>query len=179
VPADIKDVLYSAINGIGRKKIRMEVAANVKTSEKYCVDILDRCMFKLGAEANRETLATLCEALLHFMLTASLIPSERKISVRGVDLDIVVPSTRVLNKSPDKSLVIQVVKADLESKVKQAEMLQPHRENIWLVSSEQLKTDHRNYHLGSDGLQYSRIISDISTFLSEKGDRGLKLLHGH
>jgi hypothetical protein len=178
VPANIKDVLYSAIDEIGREKIRMAVAADINISEKYCVEIMAKCTSKLGPEANDETLATLCEALLHFMLTASLLPSERKVSTRGADLDIVIPSIRVLNKSPDRSLVIQVVRGNLAEKVKHAESVLPHRENIWLVSAGQLLTDHRNYHPGSESYPYSRISSDISAFLSEKGDRGLKLLHG-
>ncbi len=176
--ADIKDVLYSAINETGQEKIRKAVAADVKMSEKYCMEIMDKCKSRLGPEASDKTLAALCEALLHFMLTASLLPSERKVSTSGVDLDIVIPSTRMLSKSPDRSLVIQVVRGDLSAKTKHAESVQPHRENIWLISAGQLQTDQRNYHHGSESYPYSRIISDISAFLLEKGDRGLKLLHG-
>jgi hypothetical protein len=51
---------------------------------------------RMGTEANNETLATLCEALLHFMPTASLLPSERKVSMLGANLDVVIPSTRIL-----------------------------------------------------------------------------------
>jgi hypothetical protein len=176
VPADVKDVLYSAINEIGREKIRMAVAADTRMSEKYCKEIMDKCMGRLG-NADDATLATLCEALLHFMLTASLLPSERKVSVRGSELDVVIPSTKILNKSPDKALVIQVVRGDLADKVRQAEAVQPHLENVWLVSAGKLQTDHKSYHLGPDGL-YWRMISDINAFLLEKGDRGLKMLHG-
>jgi hypothetical protein len=124
------------------------------------------------------TLATLCEALLHFMLTASILPSERKVSLRGSDLDIVIPSTKVLVKKSDKALVIQVVRDDLAAKVAQARSVQPRHENIWLVSAGPLQTVHRNYHVGQGNFPYTRIISDISAFLAEKGNRGLKLLHG-
>lgn len=176
MPADVKDTLYSVINGIGKEKIRTDVAADVKRSERYCRDIIATCSSMLDPGAGDEALATLCEALLHFILTASLLPSERKVSTQGVDLDIVIPSTRALDKSPEKSLVIQVIRGDLAAKAKQAESVQPHRENIWLISAQPLQTDYRNYHLGPGGLQYSRIISDIGAFLSEKGGRGLKLL---
>ncbi len=175
MPVDIKDTLYSVINEIGREKIRADVAADIKRSEKYCHDIIATCANRLGPEAGDETLATLCEALLHFMLTTSLLPSERKVSMRSADLDIVIPSTRVLGESPEKSLVIQVIEGDLAAKAKQAESVQPHRENIWLVSAQPLQTDYRNYHLGSES-SYPRIVSDIGAFLSEKGNRGLKLL---
>jgi hypothetical protein len=178
VPADVKDLLYSAIDEIGREKIRMDIASDVYVSEKYCIEIITKCKSRLGSEADDEALATLCEALLHFMLTASLLPSERKVSVRGADLDVIIPSIRILTKSPEKSLVIQVIREnDLGAKVKQAESIQPHSENIWLVSAKELKTSHRNYHLGPMSIQYSHIVPDISTFLAEKGGRGLRLLH--
>jgi hypothetical protein len=176
VPADVKDVLYSAINEIGREKIRMEVSADIKASEKYCKEIIDKCVGRLG-KADDATLGTLCEALLHFMLTASLLPSERKVSVRGSELDVVIPSTKALSKSPDRVLVIQVVRGDLADKIKHAEDIQPHPENVWLVSADKLQADRKNYHLGPGGL-YWRIISDINAFLLEKGDRGLRMLHG-
>ena len=177
MPADAKDVLYSVINEIGREKIRMEIAADIKMSEKYCKDIVDRCTSRLGAK-DKETLATLCEALLHFMLTASLLPSERKVSVHGAELDVVVPSTKALDKSPDRTLVIQVVRNDLAEKTEHARAVQPRAENIWIISAEKLQSDLKNYHLGPGGLQYWRIISDINAFLLEKGNRGLRLLHG-
>jgi hypothetical protein len=132
----------------------------------------------LGPEVDDETLATLLEALLHFMLTASVLPSERKVNMRGADLDIVIPSTKVLGKNPEKALVIQVVKNDLTAKVMHARSVQRRHENIWLVSAKPLQTDHRNYHIGSGNFAYARIISDINTFLVEKGGHGLKLLHG-
>lgn len=176
--SDIIDLLYSVINEIGREKIRMDIASDIDVCEKYCLEIMDKCESRMGTEANDETLATLCEVLLHFMLTASLLPSERKVSMLGANLDVVIPSTRILAKSPNKSLVIQVITGnDLAAKIKQVESVQTHRENIWLVSTKRLQTRYRNYHLGSGSFRYSRIISDISAFLSEKGNRGLKLLH--
>jgi len=178
MPVDAKDVLYSAINEIGREKIRMDVAANLEMCEKHCGEILDRCKKMLGSETDDETLATLCEALLHFMLTASVLPSERKISIHGTDLDIVIPSARILVKNPNRALVIQVVRNDLVARVKHARSVQPNPENIWLVSVKPVQSDHRNYHLSPGNFSYARIISDISAFLEKKGDRGLKLLHG-
>lgn len=156
----------------------MDVAASIDACEKYCKEIISRCTKSLGPEADEETLVTLCEALLHFMLTAALLPSERKVSVQGAELDLVIPSIRTLGKSSGKSLVIQMVRGDLFTKVKHAEYVQPHRENIWLVSAKPLQTAYRNYHLAYGEFRYVKIVSDISAFLLEKGDRGLKLLHG-
>jgi hypothetical protein len=178
VPADIKGILYSAIDKIGKERIRMEVVAEIERSEACCNEILEKCKSKMGCDMDDETLAILCEALLHFMLTASVLPSERKVNWKGADLDIVVPSLKMLSKSPDKALVIQIIRRDAElTNIKQAESVQPHYENIWIVSGRRLKIDRKNYYIGSVDFPYCRIISDINTFLVGKGGRGLKLLH--
>jgi hypothetical protein len=179
VPADIKDVLYSAIDEIGKEKIRMEVIAKIERSEGYCNEILEKCRSKLGYEIEDETFATLCEALLHFMLTASVLPSERRVNWKGVELDIVVPSLKILSKNPRKALIIQVVKRNAElTKIKEAESVQPCHGNIWIVSARPFRIDRKNYYVGSTHFPFSMIISDINAFLVGKGNPGLKLLHG-
>jgi hypothetical protein len=180
MPTDIADILYSAIDEIGREKIRVDVSSSVDRSAKYCEEIVNNCITRLGPGARDEEIGTLCEALLHFMLTASVLPSERKVNFKGVDLDVVVPSMKMLNKSPDKALVIQVIKnsGDL-GRIRQAESVQPHHENIWVVSARRLQTDRKKYHLGSKkDHPYFRIIQDVNAFLVDKKVKGLKLLHG-
>lgn len=176
--ADIKDMLYSTIDKIGRAKIRMEVIGEIERSEQSCNEILEKCKSRMGDQLDDESLGILCEALLHFMLTASLLPSERKVSWKGAELDLVVPSLKMLTKSPEKALVIQIIKRNAELiKTKHAQSVQPHNGNIWVVSAKRLEVDHKNYYIGSIQFPYSRIILDINAFLVRKGDRGLKLLH--
>src|SRR5215212_6769799 len=86
----------------------MEVTADIERSERYCNEILDRCKSMLNNALDDESFAVLCEALLHFMLTASVLPSERKVNWKGSQLDLVVPSLKMLSSSPEKSLVIQI-----------------------------------------------------------------------
>lgn len=177
--ANIKDILYSTIDRIGKAKIRMEVIGEIERSEQYCNEILEKCKSRMGDDLDDESFGTLCEALLHFMLTASLLPSERKVNWKGAELDLVVPSLKMLSKSPEKALVIQIIKRNAElTKIKHAESVQPHNGNIWIVSAKRLEIDHKNYYIGSTQFPYSRIILDINAFLVRKGDRGLKLLHG-
>jgi hypothetical protein len=179
VSAYIKDVLYSSIDKIGKEKIRMEVISEIEMSERCCNEILEECKNRMGNELDGELLGNLCEALLHFMLTVSLLPSERKIHWKGSELDLVIPSLKMLGKRPEKTLVIQIIKSDLElTKIKHAKSVQPHDANIWIVSARRLDGDHKNYYISSKEFPYSRIISDINAFLVNKGDRGLKLLQG-
>jgi hypothetical protein len=179
VSVDIKDILYSAIAKFGKDKIRMEVINDIENSERRCIEILEECKKKMTNNLDDESFANLCEALLHFMLTASLIPSERKVTWKGAELDLVIPSMKMLNKSPDKTLVIQIIKGnEAVRKIKDAKTIQPHDVNIWTVSAKRLEVDHKNYYVGSSLFPYPRIIVDINAFLAHKGNRGLKLLHG-
>ncbi len=179
VGADIKDILYSVIDKIGKEKIQIEVNSEIEISEKRCDEILEECKKLMGSGMSEESLVDLCEALLHFMLTASLLPSERKVNLKGIELDLVVPSLKVLKKDPDKALVIQIIRENEElAELERTKSMQPYDENIWLVSARKLDTYHKNYYVGSSLFPYSRIIIDINAFLVRKGNRGLKLLHG-
>lgn len=173
--ADVKEVLYSVIDGIGRGKIRAEVSANTDAaSRKYCEQIVKKCINELGRQIDDEVLGTLGEALLHFMLTASLLPSERKVSLAGVELDIVIPSVKSLAKDSSKALVIQVIKDGTPHRAKQAEKVQPNASNLWVISARPIETGHKNYALSGT---YLSIISDIHAFLKDKGVSSLKMLH--
>ena len=179
VGADIKGILYSVIDKIGKEKIRIEVNSKIEMSEKRCDKILEECKKLMGSGMNDESLADLCEALLHFLLTASLLPSERKVNLKGAELDLVVPSLKMLKKDPDKALVIQIIRENEElAELEHTKSMQPYDENIWLVSERKLDTYDKNYYVGSSLFPYSRIIIDINSLLVRKGHRGLKLLHG-
>jgi len=179
VSAETKDVLYSVIDKIGKEKIRMEINSTIEFSEKRCDDILEECKKLMGTDTNEDSLADLYEALLHFLLTASMLPSERKVNLKGTDIDIVVPSIKMLKKNPDKALVVQIIRGHDElKKLQQTKSIQPYDENIWLLSARKLDTSYTNYYVGSTLYPYSRIIIDINAFLIRKGHRGLKLLHG-
>jgi hypothetical protein len=179
VSAGIKDILYSAIAKIGKDKIRMEVINEIEMSERRCNEILEESKKRMTNNLDDESFANLCEALLHFLLTVSLLPSERKVTWKGAELDLVIPSLKMLNKSPDKTLVIQIIKGnEVLRKIEDAKSVQPHDANIWTVSAKRLEIDHKNYYVGSNLFPYSRIIIDINAFLAHKGERGLKLLHG-
>jgi hypothetical protein len=179
VGTDVKDILYSVIDKIGKEKIQIEVNSEIEISEKRCDEILEECKKLMGNDMSEDSLADLCEALLHFLLTASLLPSERKVNLKGIELDLVVPSLKMLKKDPDKALVIQIIRENEElAKLERTKSMQPYEENIWLVSARKLDTYHKNYYAGSSLFPYSRIIIDINAFLVRKGNRGLKLLHG-
>ena len=100
---EVKDILYSTIESIGKERIRSDTTSNINFSEKYIDDIMAECITKISVNSNSsnkdETIAVLCEALLHFMLTVSTLPSERKIQVKAnLNLDIVIPNLQRLKR---------------------------------------------------------------------------------
>jgi hypothetical protein len=179
VTAAIKDILYSVIDKIGKEKILMEINSDIEISERRCDEILQECKKLMPGDMADDSLVDLCEALLHFLLTASLLPSERKVNLKGTELDLVVPSLKMLKKNPENALVIQIMRGnDALTELKHTKSVQPYDENIWLVSAKELPTHHKNYYVGSNLFPYSKIIIDINAFIIRKGHHGLKLLHG-
>jgi hypothetical protein len=76
---DIGAVLYSIIEQIGKEKIQSDLTSDIGLSRHYIELIMDECKKAIGAEDDEGTICSLCEALLHFMLTVCTLPSARKV----------------------------------------------------------------------------------------------------
>ena len=125
----IKRFLYSIIEETGKINIQVNIISSIEASQKYIDTIIDACMGRLKYESTDcdldITIAIICEALLHFMLTISTLPSERKVEIRyGLTIDVVIPNLLTLKRRPDKSIIVQIIK-DVEdfNKISQLEFL--------------------------------------------------------
>jgi hypothetical protein len=138
---EVTDILYSKIRSIGRNKIRADVASNVNMSQVYIHDILSECIAKLDVSSKDDNnkdddrIVVLAEVLLHFMLTATTLPSQRKISVKdNLSIDFIVPNVQTLDRNPNKSIIVQFLNDSLDlKKILQLEFLQPNYKNISLI----------------------------------------------
>ena len=190
---EIKQILYSVIEEIGKEKIQADVALNIESSQKYIDIIMRKSIRKIVVSSKStvdyseddddhddETIAALCETLLHFMLTICTLPSERKIKVENdLVLDIIIPNLQSLKIKPDKSIIVQIIKEKVRlNKISQLEFLQPNNENIWLISAKPLSkiTKYKTYSVFPNN-QYSNIIIDIHNFLKEIGDKSFRFIH--
>ena len=185
---DVKHILYSTIESIGKERIRTDVTSNINLSEKYIEFIMAECVTKININSsisyNDETIAVLSEALLHFMLTVCTLPSERKIQVKdNLTLDVVIPNIHSLKKMPDKSIIIEIIrnKVDLD-KISHLEFLEPNYKNIWLISA--IPFSNLKYTIYGlfpnaelSNHNYSDMIIDINNFLNETGDKSLRFIH--
>jgi len=183
---DLLKTLYSIISELGKEKIQRDITLNREKSKQYIQTILARCLRSSNFTAT-ETTGLLCEALLHFMLTATTIPSVRKVGFDGIKLDIVIPNIHTLRNSPDKALVIQILKEDQRisrREIKKIKNIQTYLDNMWVVSKEPFPGDYINYIVDIEYDRYASmrrrfddIIIDIGSFLEQIGDKSFRFFH--
>jgi hypothetical protein len=187
VKAVLVQTLYSEIEELGKQNIQKElVSSDLQASSKYLQIILDACILKLRIltkkDASDDTILDLCEALLHFILTASILPSATKIEVdKELKIDLVIPNLHSLMKDPHKSLIIDIVRDSAYAKrISKIKSLQPNIENIWLISVRPLGiAEARNYCVFHEGVskRFCDIIIDIQRFLRDSGDTTMRFVH--
>lgn len=182
----IGNILYSIINEIGKEKIQTAITLNVTVSREYIQMIIDR----LNGLVNLtdENVGSLCEALLHFMLTTRTLPSVRKVTIEKMNLDVVIPNLHTLKDFPEKAIIIQIVKDSqgiTEDQQRNITTIQPNVNNIWVVTKDPTSGDYVNYsaqceNISSTSFQqrnFHDIIIDIDAFLEKMNDRSFRFIH--
>jgi hypothetical protein len=178
----IKKELYCAINEIGKQEIQKDITSSIKSSQKYINLLMNKCIGRLiPAEVssdNEKVIGTLSEAVLHFMLTSSTLPSERKMRLNGeLVIDVAIPNLRILKINPSKSIIVQFIKEAQDlNKVAKLQFIQPNSENIWVVVHKPLTVaKYKTYSIFPDS--FSNIIVDVHNFLKQSGDKSLRFVH--
>ena len=177
----IKKELYYAVREIGKEKIQKDITSRIQSSREYIDLLMTKSIDRLtatdqGLDYDR-LIGTLSEALLHFMLTISTLPSERKIRLKSeLVIDVVIPNLRNLKTNPSKSIIVQFIKEDPElNNVSKLQSIQPNPDNIWIVSYKPLSdVKYKTYSILPDS--YSNIIIDIHKFLKKTGDKSLRFI---
>ena len=154
---DIKHNLYSVLNDFGKERIQIEFQNDINTSIPKIKEILKKTIESIYLKklnevnvqdfnVNQKPLSFLCEAFLHFLLTTSSLPSQRKITLRDIEIDLVIPDIKTFLKDPEKAIIIKFDKdsSTLEY-INKLNVIQPNTENIWVVSSTPVTHYHRNY----------------------------------
>lgn len=181
----IGNILYCIINEIGKEKIQTAISLNVTVSKEYIQMIIDR--FNGLVNLNDENVGSLCEALLHFMLTTRTLPSVRKVTIEKMNLDVVIPNLHTLKDFPEKAIIIQIVKDSqgiTEDQQRNITIIQPNVNNIWVVTKEPVSGNYVNYtaECGNEKSTSQRrnfhdIIVDIDAFLEKTNDRSFRFFH--
>jgi hypothetical protein len=174
-PNPIKDYLFEYLKS---KKIQ-ELAAQSKFTE-ITEDVLENCYDKVISMGEKEeNLAILSTGLLHYLLTNALIPSQRKIEYKGVEIDIVIPNLKTLDTDQKKTIIIYIPKTMnvdiIKQKLGNLKKIQLNN-NIWLVLSKKLDFQNKTYIVEKKNSSFSKIIEDIWQFVNIQGQNKFKIL---
>ena len=173
----VKDILYQELSKITEQQIQLEISKN--NSSKIISEIISKCYPKIQQISNNldEDLGIFAESLMHYFLTNAIIPSQRKISLNDIEIDIVIPDLRTLQSNPKDSLIIYFPKSAnidlIKKKIQNLEKIQAVKENIWLVLQENSKFDNKTYVI-TDSL--NKILDDINEFYSYRKQTKFKIM---
>jgi len=103
-PNPVKDYLFDYLSKSDEKIQRL--ISDEKFSE-IIDDVIINCYDKIiTLEEKDESIGVLATGLLHFLLTNALLNSQRKIEINGIEIDIVIPDLKTLEKDPKQTLPI-------------------------------------------------------------------------
>ena len=172
----IKEQLFEYIKN---SEIKISKLLSQEKPNIIIKDIMNYFLDEIPQEGKEEHLAVLTTGILHYILTNTMIPSNRKVEFRGIQIDIVIPNLKTLEKDPKKALIIYIPKTEnkksIENQVLQLEKIQPEKQNIWIVSSNKLALKNKNFLIQKEG-NFSDIIFDIANFVNVQGNNKLKIL---
>ena len=152
-----------------------------KKFDEIIQKILENCYEKIVTIVNKEeALGILATGLLHYLLTNALINSQRKVEHNNVEIDIVIPDIKTLEKDPKKTLVIGIMnsadKQTIQEKISDLEKIQPEKDNIWMVLSKEIQIDKKSFIISKENNSFSKIIFEIAQFTNVGGANKFKIL---
>lgn len=144
-------------------------------------DVIENCYDKVITLGEKdESVSVLATGLLHFLLTNALLNSQRKVEHNGIDVDIVIPDLKTLEKDPKQTLIICIPKTSDKNKIEQKLLrlykIQPEKQNVWLVLSQELDFENKSYIIRKENQTFSEIIYDIAQFVNVHGQNKFKIL---
>lgn len=172
----MKNELYSVLNDFGKENIQIEFQNNINSSIPKIKEILSKTIAtiyekkeNIDSDYNNfeKSLSLLCEAFLHFLLTITSLPSQRKIMLNELEIDLVIPDIKTLYKDPKKTLIIKFDKDSYTIEyIKKLDNIQKIKENIWIVSATPLEINYRNYVI-SKNIEESQILFTNNMIIDE------------
>ena len=104
----IKDYLFEYI----KKSDTIPKLISEKKFDVIINEIVENCYDKVISMGEKEeAIGVLATGILHYLLTNALLNSQRKVEYQGVELDIVIPDTRTLEKDSKMTLLIIIPKS--------------------------------------------------------------------
>lgn len=176
-PNPVKDYLFEYI----KKSSTIPELIIQKKFDLVINEIIHNCYDKIISIGNKdESVGVLATGILHYLLTNAFLNSQRKIEYQGVELDIVIPDIKTLEKDSKMTLLICIPKSSdkkiIDGKISQLEKIQPNQKNIWIVLSEDIPTNKKTFVLSKENNSFSKIIFEIAQFSNVGGANKFKIL---
>ena len=173
----IKDYLFNYIE-------KSTTISKLISEQKFDViidEIIENCYDKIMLMDKKEdSVGILATGLLHYLLTNALLNSQRKVEYKGLELDIVIPDVRTLEKDAKMTLLILIPKSSdkkiIDEKISQLNEIQPNKDNIWVVLSEDISVDSKSFVLSKGNNSFSKIIFEIAQFSNVGKSNKFKIL---
>ena len=173
----IKDHLFDYIK-------KSNTIAKLISEKKFDViinEIIENCYDKIILmDKKEEAVGILATGILHYLLTNALLSSQRKVDYQGMELDIVIPDIRTLEKDTKMTLLILIPKSSdkkiINEKISQLKKIQPMKENIWVVLSKDISLDCKSFVLSKENDSFSKIIFEIAQFSNVGRSNKFKIL---
>ena len=152
-----------------------------KKFDQIIEEVIQNCYDKILTMGEKnESIGVLATGILHYLLTNALITSQRKVEYSKEDLDIVIPDIKTLENDPKKTLLIYIAKTsninEIDEKIEKLEKIQPEKENIWTVLSEDIPIKKKSFILSKNNNTFSKIIFEIAKFSNIGGSNKFKIL---
>jgi len=177
-PNPVKDYLFDYIS---KSEERFQKLIFDKKFSEIIDDVIANCYDKIITLGEKdESIGVFATGLLHYLLTNALLNTQRKIEYQGIEIDIVIPDIKTLEKDPKKTLLICIPKSTnkkiIEEKISQLEKIQPEKENIWIILSENILIDKKSFVLSKENNSFSKIIFEIAQFSNVGSANKFKIL---
>ncbi|MGH9921884.1 MAG: hypothetical protein ACRD38_03950, partial [Nitrososphaerales archaeon] len=138
---DAKEILYSTLTKMNRSQLESTIISNPSQIPLIIKQIFNGCVQLLSSRTDYDKTKVhgdLVEALMHYLLTVTMIPSERKVKYDSdIEIDLVIPTLKQLKTDPKRALVISFLKSldrnYTSAHIEKLLRAQPNRDNLWLV----------------------------------------------
>ena len=173
----IKDYLFNYIE-------KSNTITKLISERKFDIvinEIVENCYDKIILmDKKDEAVGVLATGILHYLLTNALLNSQRKVEYQGLELDIVIPDLKTLEKDSKMTLLILIPKSSdkkrINEKILQLKKIQPIEENIWIVLSKEIALDYKSFILSKGKNSFSKIIFEIAQFSNVGKSNKFKIL---
>ena len=166
--SSIKDVLYAKIDDIGQKRIH-KLMLSGKFSELF-EKIYETTINSIDDINEYEKHGIVAESLTHYLFTEMLIPSQRKVSFKNTELDMIIPNIAELRKNSENTILIFFAKTSNIDKIKQSvqkiKKIQNSDANIWIISKDDIQIPQTTYTTKKES--FSKFLKDAQTFIKIK-----------